>query len=181
MSGKDRQPASIGRRSAGPALFGFVLLAVGLGQWLASPPGRAGTSGVQQAIHATLNARAISGGGPVIAQDVCSAAVSPDAWATFPADLRANLRPLAPEAWAALSPNARAYLNGADAFTGGYIQGVLGEGPYPPCLYQSVRAYFLPQSVSDIGTPQSATDLKRAQARRDRALAVMRVVEETLK
>ena len=106
------------------------------------------------------------------AQDVCTDLVSPEMWSTVPPDIKLHVQPISAAAWAALSPDARRYVNAADSFTLNFVQTIFPEGPYPSCLYQSIRAYFLPGSEGAV---------ERAQARRQRALEIIRLVEATLK
>lgn len=105
-------------------------------------------------------------------QDVCTDRVSPETWLTAPSDIKAHLQPLSAGEWAAFSPEERRYLNAADSFTLNFVQALFPEGPYPACLYQSLRAYFLPG-------PEGA--IERARGRRERALEIVRLVEASLK
>ena len=78
--------------------------------------------------------------------------------------------PIPPEVWGAMTLDQRKFQQVADTFTQNYILTVFGPGPYPKCLYQSVRDYF----VAPAGA--SPEDRERARARRNRALSLARVV-----
>jgi hypothetical protein len=79
--------------------------------------------------------------------------------------------PISPQVWAIMTPNQRRFQQLADTFTQKYIQVVFGSGPYPPCLYQSVRDYF----VAVAGATPAERDL--ADRRRNDALALMRILQ----
>jgi len=75
--------------------------------------------------------------------------------------------PISRQAWAIMTPSQRTFQQLADSFTTKYIHLVFGEGPYPPCLYQSVRDYFY--APAGAGTEE----LQRANERRQYVRSVM--------
>ena len=95
-------------------------------------------------------------------------------WTLTPRSLHAQdnacNHPIPPQAWDAMTPDQRKFQQLADSFTHSYIFTVLGPGPYPECLYQSVRDYF----VSPAGA--SLEERERARARRERALKLSRAL-----
>jgi hypothetical protein len=64
----------------------------------------------------------------------------------------------------------RKYQQLADSFTHPFILTVFGRGPYPPCLYQSVRDYF----VAVAGATTAEHEL--AVRRQEDAETLMRIV-----
>jgi hypothetical protein len=95
-------------------------------------------------------------------------------WTLTPRSLHAQdnacSHPIPPQAWDAMTPDQRKFQQVADSFTHSYIFTVLGPGPYPECLYQSVRDYF----VAPAGA--SPEERERARARRERALKLTRAL-----
>lgn len=75
--------------------------------------------------------------------------------------------PIPPAVWARMTADQRRYQQLADSFTTGYMKAVFGSGPYPPCLYQSVRDYFTARGSSE-------AERTLAQERRKNALSIMR-------
>lgn len=78
--------------------------------------------------------------------------------------------PIPAAVWAAMTPNQRRFQQLGDSLTSNFIRVAFGEGPYPPCLYQSVRDYF----VATAGATPAEDE--RAEARRDHAAQLMRLV-----
>ena len=78
--------------------------------------------------------------------------------------------PFPPQVWDAMTPDQRKFQQLADSFTQNYILTMFGLGPYPKCLYQSVRDYFVAPGGA------SPEERERARARRSRALNLARVV-----
>jgi hypothetical protein len=68
--------------------------------------------------------------------------------------------PITAQQWALMTPNQRQFQALGDTLTRNFISVVFGNGPYPPCLYQSVRDYFVAPASS---TPE---ERQRAEARR---------------
>ncbi len=79
--------------------------------------------------------------------------------------------PIPPEAWGTMTPSQREFQQAADQFTHSYIDVVFGDGPYPACLYQSVRDYFAPVAGA---TPEQR---ELASQRRDRARRLLLLVQ----
>ena len=78
--------------------------------------------------------------------------------------------PISPHVWAIMTPNQRKFQQDADSFTHNFILVVFGTGPYPKCLYQSVRDYF----VAPAGATPAERDL--AERRRKDAAALARTI-----
>src|SRR5438067_758131 len=70
--------------------------------------------------------------------------------------------PIPAAVWAAMTPIQRRFQRLGDSLTTNFIRVVFGEGPYPPCLYQSVRDYF-------VAVGNTPLEQDRAEARRDHA------------
>jgi hypothetical protein len=68
-----------------------------------------------------------------------------------------------------MTPAQRKFQRLGDTLTANFIKVVFGEGPYPPCLYQSVRDYF-------VAVSNSPAEIERADARREHAAQLMRLV-----
>jgi len=81
--------------------------------------------------------------------------------------------PITPQQWAAMTDNQRQFQHSADTVTANFITAVFGDGPYPPCLYQSVRDYFFDGSSPDA---RARSQVRREQARR---LMLVNVLEST--
>jgi hypothetical protein len=93
--------------------------------------------------------------------------------AATPGTLRAQdacSHPITPQQWAAMTPNQRSFQQQADTATHYFIEAVFGSGPYPPCLYQSVRDYFTATSGA---TP---AEQALAQMRRERLERIMSIL-----
>ncbi len=78
--------------------------------------------------------------------------------------------PISPQVWAIMTPNQRKFQQKADSFTHNFIRAVFGTGPYPKCLYQSVRDYFIPVA----GATPAEEDL--ADRRREDAAVLMHTI-----
>ena len=95
-------------------------------------------------------------------------------WSVTPRSLHAQdnacNHPIPPQAWDAMTPDQRKFQQVADSFTHAYIFTVFGPGPYPECLYQSVRDFFVSQAGA------SPEERERARARRERALKLTRAL-----
>jgi predicted nuclease of predicted toxin-antitoxin system len=78
--------------------------------------------------------------------------------------------PIPPDVWAAMTPNQQEFQRLADTLTTNFIAAVFGEGPYPPCLYRSVRDYFVSPAGSTPG------ERERARSRRSRALRLIQTI-----
>src|SRR5213083_2663315 len=72
--------------------------------------------------------------------------------------------------WALMSPEGREFQLAADKFTANFIKTVLGEGPYPPCLCQSVRSYLF------VTTDTSAVASELARRQREDAANLLHVI-----
>jgi hypothetical protein len=72
-----------------------------------------------------------------------------------------------------MTPTQRRFQQLADTVTQRYIEVVFGSGPYPPCLYQSVRDYFY--------APEGATfvEIERARTRREYAKQILLVIRDS--
>jgi len=75
---------------------------------------------------------------------------------------------ITPQQWEAMTNGQRQFQHSADTVTANFITAVFGDGPYPPCLYQSVRDYFF-----DGSSPEARA---RSQVRREQARRLMLVI-----
>jgi hypothetical protein len=80
--------------------------------------------------------------------------------------------PITAQERALMTPNQREFQRLGDTITTNFINVVFGSGPYPPCLYQSVRDYFVAPGGS---TPE---ERDRAGARRLRIEPLMRAIAD---
>ncbi len=71
-----------------------------------------------------------------------------------------------------MTPDQREFQRLGDTITTNFINVVFGSGPYPPCLYQSVRDYFVAPGGS---TPE---DRARARVRRLRIEPLMSAIAD---
>jgi hypothetical protein len=78
--------------------------------------------------------------------------------------------PITPQQWGRHDAHPAQIQQLGDSLTRTYILVVFGSGPYPKCLYQSVRDYFVAVAGA---TP---AELELADRRREHAEALMRTL-----